>query len=164
MPKIVAAALALYSFFLIESTLPSLPSRIPTHFNFAGEPDQWGSPHMLWILLVLQVLLASILLSIPAWGRRFPQAVHLGTRNLSDFTSEQREHIMPLLKNMAGFMSVAASLFFIYLIRETIRVAEHPHSRMRMGWAAGFFVAGMVGISLYYLLRINAVVKDAQSG
>ena len=129
MPKFVAAALALYSFLLIETSLPGLPPRIPTHFNFAGEPDQWGSPHMLWVLLALQILLTALLLSIPAWGRRYPQAVHLGTKNLSDFTPEQRELVMPLLRNMAGFMSIASSLFFVYLLRETIRVAGHPHSR-----------------------------------
>ncbi len=44
MSKIVAAALALYSYFLIQTSLPNLPSRIPVHFNVAGQPDGWGNP------------------------------------------------------------------------------------------------------------------------
>ena len=158
MPKFVATALTLYSYFLVEASLQGLPSRIPTHFNLAGRPDRWGSPHTLWMLLAMQVLLASILLTIPTWGRRFPQAVHLGTRSLGDYTLEQRELVMPLLRKMAGFMSVATSLFFVYLIRETIQAAEVTHFQSHQGLALGLFLGSMVGLPLYYVRRMNRVV------
>ncbi len=162
MLKVVAAALALYSYFLIQSSLPRLPAHIPTHFNLAGKPDGWGSPHVLWLLLGTQVLIAGLMLFIPFLGRRIPGAVHLGSRKLSDFTPEQRELVMPLLEQMAGVMSVAASLFFAYLIREMIRAAEQPGSKTHPGWAAGLFAGSLVGVSLYYTRRIDRVAKDAQ--
>lgn len=154
--KLFAVAMALYSYFLIKANLARLPSRIPTHFNFAGKPDGWGSPHVLWVLLAIQVLIAFILLFVPLCGRRFPRAVHLGAKNLSDFTPEQRELMMPLLEKMAGLMSLAASLFFVYLIRETIRTAEVAHPRTHMDWALGLFIGTMTGLPLYYIHRINA--------
>lgn len=160
--KIVAAALALYSYLLIETSQPQLPSRIPTHFNFAGKPDRWGSPHVLWILLGIQVLIAVLMLSIPILGRKFPGTVHLGTRRLSDYTPEQREVVMPLLEQMAGVMSVATSLFFVYLIREMIAAAEQPRSNAYMGWAAVLFAATLIGLSLFYSRRMNRVAKSVQ--
>ena len=155
MTKVVAAALALYSFFLIETSFPHLPSRVPVHFNLAGQPNGWGSPHTLWVLLGFQVLLAGVLLSISIWGRRFPQAVHLGTRRLSDFTPEQRERVWPLLDQMGGWMTVASSLFFVFIIRESIRPAESSHPHFQLRWAPAVLPAGIVGLALYYAWRIN---------
>ena len=160
--KIVAAALALYSYLLIETSLPHLPARIPTHFNLAGQPDKWGSPHALWLVLGIQVLIAGLMLSIPLLGRHFPGAVHLGTRRLSDYTPEQRELVMPLLEQMSGIMSVASSLFLVYIIREMIRAAEQPGSKTHIGWAAGLFAGGMVGVSLCYMRRMSRVAKAEQ--
>jgi len=161
MPKLVAAALAIYSYFLIQTSLPHLPSRIPTHFNLVGQPDGWGSPHTLWVLLAFQVLVACAMLSISIWARRFPQSVHLGTRRLSDCTPEQRELMLPLLDQMAGLMSVATSLFFIYLIREAIQAARATQPQFHQGWAPALFVGGMVGLSLYFVWRMNQAGRGA---
>ncbi len=155
MPKIVAAVLAIYSAFLIQLSLPNLPARIPVHFNGAGKPNGWGSPHTLWVLLVFQMLLAGIMLSMSLWGRRFPGSIHLGTRRLSDFTPEQRERIWPLLDQMAGWLSVMTSLLFVFIIRESIRAAESSNPEFHAGWAAPLFVVGMVGLAFYYLRRIS---------
>jgi len=162
MPKIVAAALAIYSYFLIQTSLPNLPPHIPTHFNFAGQPDGWGSPHTLWVLLAFQVLTACAMLSISIWARRFPKTVHFGTRRFSDCTPEQRELILPLLDKLAGFMSVITSLFFIVLIREAIRAAGATRPQFHQGWAPVLFVGGMVGLSLYFVWRMDKVVKATQ--
>lgn len=161
MLKVVSAVLALYSYILIQTSLPHLPSRIPTHFNFAGRPDKWGSPHTLWLLLGIQVLTVGLMLFIPILGRKFPGTVNLGTRRLSDYTPEQRELVMPLLEQMTGFMSIAASLFFVYIIREMIRAAEQTRSMTHIGWAAGLFVGSMVGISIYYVRRMGKVANEA---
>ena len=163
MARIVAAVLAVYSFFLVQTSLPHLPSRIPIHFNLAGEPNGWGSPHTLWVLLFFQVLVTGVMLSMSFWGRRFPGTVSLGTRNLGDYTPEQRERVWPLLDQMAGWMGVATSLFFVYLIREAIRAAESSHPRFRMGWLPLVFVGGMVGLAICFVSRINREAKSPQS-
>lgn len=163
MQKIVAAALAIYSAFLIETSIPNLPRRIPVHFNGAGQPNGWGSPNTLWVLLAFQVLLAVIMLSISFWSRRFPGSVNLGTRKLSDCTPEQRERILPLLDRMAGWFSVFSSLFFVDLISEAIRAAGSPHPQFHVGWTVVPFLVGMVGIALYYVWRINQVARTAES-
>ena len=155
MPKIVAAVLAIYSAFLIQISMPNLPARIPVHFNAAGQPNGWGSPHTLWVLLFFQVLVAGSMLSVSIWGRKFPSSVHLGTRRFSDLTPDQRERALPLLDQMSGWMSVAVSLFFVFIIRESIRAAESSNPEFHAGWAAVLFVGGMVVVAFYYLRRIN---------
>lgn len=160
--KILAAALGLYSYLLIETSLPQLPSRIPTHFNLAGQPDGWGSPRILWVMLGIQVLTAGLMLFIPFLGRRFPGSVHFGSRRLSDFTPEQRERVAPLLEQMAGCMSAAVSIFFVYIIREMVRTAEQPDSRARIGWATGLFVAGLAGLAIHFVRRMSQAVKAVE--
>jgi uncharacterized membrane protein len=162
MAKIVAAALAIYSAFLIQASLPSLPARIPVHFNAAGQPNRWGSLDTLWVLLVFQVLVAGVMLSVSFWGRRFPGSVHLGTQRLSDLTPEQRERVWLLLDQMAGWMSVAASLFFVFIIRQSIRAAKSCNPEFHAGWAAVLFVGGIVGVGFYYLRRINKTAATVE--
>ncbi|MDG5471938.1 DUF1648 domain-containing protein [Jeotgalibacillus sp. ET6] len=46
---LIFTALLVYLFF----HAPSLPDQIPTHFNAAGEPDDWSSP---WFILLLPLI------------------------------------------------------------------------------------------------------------
>ncbi len=161
MSKIVAAALVLYSYFLIQTSLPYLPSRIPVHFNLAGQPDGWGSPNTLWVLLGFQVSVCAVMLTVSAWARRYPGLVHLGTRNLSDFSLEQRGLVLPLLGQLGGWMSVIAGLFVVFIIRESIHAAGSAHPQFHMGWAAVLFIVGLAGVSVYYVRRINSVARTA---
>ena len=163
MLRIIAAALALYSAFLIQTSLPGLPGRIPVHFNAAGQPNGWGSPQTLWVMFFFQLLVAGAMLAVSFWGRKFPGSIHLGARRFSDLTPEQRESALPLLDQMAGWMSAAASLFFVFLIRESIQAAESSNPAFHAGWAAVLFVGGMVFLAFYYLRRINKLVEPAES-
>jgi uncharacterized membrane protein len=163
MARIVAAVLVVYSFFLIQFSMPHLPARIPIHFDIAGQPNGWGSPGTLWVLLFFQVLVTGVMLSISFLGRRFPGSVNLGARKLGDYTPEQRERIWPLLDQLAGWMGVATGLFFVFLIREAIRAAESPLPRFRMGWLPFVFVGGMAGLAIYFVSRINGEAKSPQS-
>lgn len=157
MHRLITLGLALYSFLLIQTNLPRLPARIPTHFNAAGEANAWGSPSTLWILLGVQVLVCGLLLAMPWVGLRCPGSVNLGRRRLSDFAPEVRERIMPLFTDMMGYTSVLAGLLFSVLLSEIIQASFSPHPHFSPKWELGFFVAGTLGITLYYLRRIYAV-------
>jgi uncharacterized membrane protein len=161
--KIVALALAAYSYFAIRSAMPRLPARIATHFNWSGEPNSWSSPDMLWILLAVQVFGAALILVIPALGRRAPQLVNLGTRRLSDYSPEARQRIMPLLEDMCGYLAVLFSLLFTVLIRELIRAALSPVTRPSFWLVGGFLVATAV-LLVYYLWRMKRAAGEIPSG
>jgi uncharacterized membrane protein len=51
-----------FAFLIILIALPlifanDLPERIPTHFNFAGEPDDYGTKMTLWLLPVIGTIM-----------------------------------------------------------------------------------------------------------
>jgi len=163
MLRLVSLAIVLYSYFLVQTSLPKLPQRIPTHFNAAGEPNGWGSPDVLWTLLGAQVLVTVVFLAVPYLGQRFPGAVNLGLRRLSDYTPEQRLRILPLLHDWMGYMSILANLFFAAMLHGLIRAAEQPHPRLPIGWPLGLLLGGTLGLTVYYLIRINREAKDADA-
>ncbi|MGD0922643.1 MAG: DUF1648 domain-containing protein [Terriglobia bacterium] len=160
--KVVALALAAYSYFAVRSAMPRLPARIATHFNWSGEPNGWGTPDTLWILLGAQVLGTALILAIPALGRRAPQLVNLGTRRLSDYPPEARERIMPLLEDMCGYLAVLFSLLFTVLIRELIRTALSPGTHPSF-WPIGGFLAAIAVLVVYYLWRMNRAAGEIPS-
>jgi uncharacterized membrane protein len=160
MQRLITLGLALYSFFLIETSIPRLPARIPTHFNAAGEADGWGSPDMLWTLLLAQVATGGLFLLIPLVGRRFPGMVNIGSRKLSDFAPAQRTRIMLLFADMMGYMSVLVSLLLCVLIRGTISAASSSHPHFSPWWELGIFLAGIAATAIYYSVRIFALTNE----
>ena len=160
MLQLASLLMMVYSFVLIEISVGKLPARIPTHFNAAGNADGWGSPDTLWVLLLAQVVTGLIFVGVPLIGQRWPQAVNLGTRRLSDFTPEQQARILPLLRDMTGYMSVLLNLFFVVMLRQIIAAATAVHPHLFVPWPLGIMLAGFVLITVYYLRRIFRVAKE----
>jgi uncharacterized membrane protein len=160
MLRLISLVLMLYSYFLIHTSLPKLPPRIPTHFDAAGEANGWGSPDTLWFLLVAQVFTGVVFLTVPYMGRRFPGIVSLGTRRLSDYTPAQQARILPLLHDMMGYLSFLVNMFFVFMLRQIIGAATQPHPRLPMAWPLGLFLSGTLFLSLYYLRRITRTAKE----
>jgi uncharacterized membrane protein len=164
MGRIITIALAVYSFFLVRVNIARMPVRIPSHFNAAGEANAWGSPNILWLLLLIQVLTCGGLLLVRLLTRRFPWMVHLGRRRLGDFTAAQQERILPLLFAMLEYLTVPLSLLFTVLIRQMIEAATSPHPHLTVWWVLALSVSATAAILLYYMRRINAVADGAVFG
>jgi uncharacterized membrane protein len=157
-------ALAAYTFISIRSALPQLPERIPTKFDWQGKATGWGGPNTLWMLLAFQVLGSLVMLAIPAIGRRAPQLVNLGFHRLSDYSAQARERIMPLLRDLSGYLAVLYSFLFAFLSREIIRAALVPGAHAGL-WPVWLFVAATLGLTIYYVRRFNQEAKsDPLSG
>lgn len=54
--ELICLLLLLTSALIIGLTLPSLPDIVPIHFNFAGEPDGYGSKYMIWAIFGVSVV------------------------------------------------------------------------------------------------------------
>jgi uncharacterized membrane protein len=158
----LALALVLYTAFVIYRVMPQLPERIPTHYNWAGHPTAWGSPDVLWTLLIAQVAGTALILAVPAIGRRAPQLVNLGTRRLSDFPPAAREHIMPLLGDMCGWLAVLYCFLFSLLIRDMIRAGFNPRESPSF-WIVWAFLAATTVVVVYYLRRFYRIARQVAS-
>jgi uncharacterized membrane protein len=164
MLQLVSLVMVIYSYFLIQTNLPKLPRIIPTHFNASGVADGWGSPDTLWVLLGAQALTCAVFLMVPYIGQRFPGAVHLGTRRLSDFSPSQRARMLPMLMNMAGYLAIVMNLFFVFMLQKVIQAATQPSPHLEVFWPMALFLGGTLGIVLYYLGRVHRAAKDEDEG
>jgi uncharacterized membrane protein len=164
MLQLVSALLVAYSYFLIRTNLPHLPTRIPTHFNGAGAADGWGSPDTLWFLFGTQVLTWVVFLIVPYLGQRFPGMVHLGTRRLSDYSPAQRVRMLPLLNDMAGYMCIVMNLFFVWMLNGIIKAATEPIPHIEVFGPLALLIGGMLGITLYYLARFRRAAQVSDNG
>jgi len=68
-PKRLAFLLKLFLFIIwllhiawTFRVIPTLQGRIPVHFGLSGEPDRWGGPASLWVMLAISVILGNFLL------------------------------------------------------------------------------------------------------
>ncbi|MGO8814466.1 MAG: DUF1648 domain-containing protein [Terriglobia bacterium] len=161
MLRLISLILLAYSYFVIQSNLSKLPARMPTHFNAAGVADGWGSPDILWVLFGAQVLTCVIFLIVPYIGQRFPGTIHFGSRRINDFPPAQRAKVIPLLNDMAEYMSIVMNLFFILLLQEIIQAATQPIPRIHPLLPLVLLVGGMLGVMVYYLRRIGHLAKNA---
>ena len=68
--EIVAIAALLLTGIGLAVSWPTLPVRIPRHFNFAGQPDSWGGRNTLLLLEGAAILLYTLLTVLTAAADR----------------------------------------------------------------------------------------------
>ena len=85
----------------------SLPDRIPTHFDLAGNPNGWGSPRT---LLLLPVVALGIYLIITVVAL-FPSAFNYPVR----VTASNRARLEELALGMIAWLKVELLCFFTML-------------------------------------------------
>jgi uncharacterized membrane protein len=164
MLQLISLVMVVYSYFLIQTNLPKLPRSIPTHFNATGVADGWGSPDTLWALLGVQALTCVVFLIVPYVGQRFPGAIHVGMRRLSDFSPAQRTRMLPMLNDMAAYLSIVMNLFFVFMLNGIIQAAAQPIPHIHMLLPLGLLVGGTLGIILYYLVQFRRAAKREDDG
>lgn len=115
--ELLAFVLALSPLMSVLLALPSLPSRIPTHFGAYGRPDRFGSRAWVWILPVLALVVYGFMSEASGtWAWVF------GTR--LDFPAGAE---FPLL------LKSGIALLMIYANQMLIRVARKQDEAIN-GW------------------------------
>ena len=164
MLRLISLLMVLNSFFLIQTTIPKLPPRIPVHFNAAGVANGWGSPDTLWFLLGAQALTTLVFLIVPYFSQRNPRAVHFGSRKLSDLSPAQRARMISLLNDMAAYLSTVVNLFFVIMLLQIVKAATDPHPRIHPLLPMVLLGGGMAGIMLYYFTQFWRAPQDKSDG
>jgi hypothetical protein len=160
MLQLISLVMVTYSYFLIQTSIPKLPLRIPTHYNAAGVADGWGNPEMLWVLLGAQALTCVVFLAVPYLGLRSPDKVHFGSRRLSDFSPAQQERLLPILNELGGSMSVVTNMFFVFMLRQVIQQATEPIPHLHTSLPLVLLVGGTIGVMIYYFRKFNLVANE----
>jgi uncharacterized membrane protein len=99
-----------------------LPDRIPTHFDFAGHANGWGSPGMLWLFPVVAVgiyLLMTMVARIPATFN-YPVPV----------TVENRPRLEALALSMIAWLKAEILCLFAWIQWMIVVAARQGHNSL----------------------------------
>jgi uncharacterized membrane protein len=160
MLRLISLVLLIYSFFVLRTSIPTLPARIPTHFDAAGVANGWGSPDTLWILFGAQALVTLVFLIIPYLGQLAPGAIHFGTTRLSDLPPGKRPQMLSMLNEMAAYLSIVMNVFFVFLVMEMVRAVAQPMPHFQPLLPMIFLLASMFAIMGYYFVQFNRAARQ----
>jgi uncharacterized membrane protein len=142
--EVVAAATVAFVFIYLSATWTTLPDKVPTHFNFAGTPDHWGSKYSL-LLLVGVTFVLYLGLSILS---RFP---HIYNYPFA-ITEENRQRQYLLARQMVTTLKAELVCVFVFVTWQTISVAR-GRARDLTGWSMPVFLVVIFGTVIVYLIK-----------
>jgi len=94
-----------------------LPSRIPTHFNAAGQPDGWGTPGMLWVI----PLVATVIYLLMTLVARYPSSFNFPIR----VQPSARRQLEAVALRMLSWLKAEVVCLFACIQYKTIEFAHH---------------------------------------
>lgn len=96
----------------LSITWKNIPDMIPGHYNIAGEIDKYSSKNSIWILIVVQILLFTMMSVL----ERFPNIWNTGVK----ITEENRERVYTNLRNMQTYLKMMIMIYFSYMTLQSI--------------------------------------------
>ena len=124
---------------------PSIPDKLPMHYNFAGEIDRWGGKgEILFIVVMLWIMYLMISLV-----EHLPSVWNTGVQ----VTPENRVRVYRTLKYMVKTLKLAMTLVFTFLILNTVAGTPLP------GWFTPAYLILIIGDLAFWLIRLYRVRK-----
>ena len=112
--EVLAALLLLVMLVLPVWYWTQLPDKLPTHFNYRGEPTAWGSKSSIWILPCLSIPLYALLTA----AARYTKLASV------PFTIDRDDpNVDALLKEMVLVVKAGVMLTFAFILWSSIRTA-----------------------------------------
>ena len=124
---------------------PSIPDKLPMHYNFAGEIDRWGGKGEV-LFLVVMVWILYLMISLV---EHFPSVWNTGVQ----VTQENRMRVYRTLKYMVKTLKLAMTLVFTFLIFNTVAGTPLP------GWFTAVYVILIIGDLAFWFIRLYRVRK-----
>ena len=124
---------------------PSIPDKLPMHYNFAGEIDRWGGKGEV-LFLVVMVWILYLMISLV---EHFPSVWNTGVQ----VTPENRMRVYRTLKYMVKTLKLAMTLVFTFLIFNTVAGIPLPE------WFTVVYVLLIIEDLAFWLIRLYRVRK-----
>lgn len=140
-----AALLGLMIFFgYVIYHFPKLPESIPSHFNGAGQPDEYSGKSTFWLLPAIALFIYALLSLIALVPHQFNFTVNITPANaLKQYTFAIR---------LMRYLKAAIIYLFFYISYATIRVAAGTDSGLGI-WFLPFVLGGIfIPLIIYFIL------------
>lgn len=124
---------------------PSLPDKIPMHYNFAGEIDRWGAKGEIIILIILNWILYLVVTGT----EKIPQVWNTGIK----VTKENKYSVYRTLKYMIKTLKLIMVFIFDFLLLATVVQRSLP------GWFTSVNLILLFGDMAFWLFRLYRIRK-----
>ena len=109
--EVVAAALLLTTIWTVWHAMSILPDRIPTHFNFQGEVDGYGTKSTLLLLLIPSTVIYAGLTALRSFPRIYNYPVRITPENAPrQYALAVRMMLVLKMEMMALFWAVDTAI------------------------------------------------------
>lgn len=125
----------------------SLPERVPTHFDSAGEANAWGSPNGIMFLPFLGVLIYSGLSLVSRFSSVFNYPVKV--------TPQNQERLQELTLQMVSYLKAEAIALFLLIEHQVLQAMRQGAGNFHAGFMPAFLVLilGTVGAHVAAMIR-----------
>ena len=127
-----------------------IPEIIPTHFDFTGNPDAYGSKSMIWSLPIIGTLLFALLTILNKYPHTFKYPVEITPENATNKYS-RATRLLRIMKLLIAIMFSAIAL-------ESIFVAKSQN-----GFGIWFMPLSLGFIIVLLLVYFFAIRKELKS-
>jgi len=141
--EVVAAAALVCAWAVALSAWSDLPQRVPTHFDFSGRPDAWGSKGVFLVLPIVLLVLYALLTLLS----RVPHIYNYPVPITPENAPTQYRLARGLLAEMKAVISVA----FAYLTWSVTAVARGFREDLG-AWFLFTLLLALAGLLAKYLI------------
>ncbi len=124
-----------------------LPEKIPMHFNYKGEPDNWGNRDSIWFLPVLVIMLYATMEAITRIPHLFNYPVEITPENA------KRQYTMGI--RLIRFINIGIVALFFYLSRITVHASLTGKAESAAGVIIMISLFTFLPIIVYYILALK---------
>ncbi len=133
------------TFYAVNGPNP-LPSRIATHFDYAGHVDGWGETSMLWLFPIV----ASFIYGTMTLVARYPAAFNYPVR----VTTENRARLQAAALDMVLWLKAELVCLFTWIQYEIIQSARQGRSTLPH-LLVPVVIAGIFGTIIWYFVAMQ---------
>lgn len=141
----IVTLLCFIGFTLYNNT--RLPDSIPTHFNAAGEPDDYGSKSFLWMLPIMGLVVYSILTLISRIPEKLNYPVKITPGNA------RRQYIMGV--RLIRYLKLAVVLMFFFISYKTVMVSLGSSGGLGIWFLPVIIGVFVIPIIVYFILALR---------
>ena len=122
-----------------------LPSKIPAHYNGAGEDDRWGSKNEIFFVLIINVFLYGLMTIFTF----IPSAWNIPTK----VTEKNKEAVYKDMRNLIVLMKFEIVVSFSYMAVTSLK-------GINLGaWFTPVVIIGILGTIIYYPVKVIKMGK-----
>lgn len=148
--ELVPLLLLLLTVYLALSSYPSLPDRVPTHFNLEGVPDGWGSKSEILVVPILSAVfyvVFTVIAVLMATTKDPRKLINLPAGMKRAMSSAQAENLRVMLNRSLFALKVLILGLLAYSVYITVEVALGRANGLGVPWF--FLIAGILAVAGY---------------